>query len=277
MNPKNIQTTATVLRTARRYGYLVGYIALSFLFIILGILAQLFLDDTFTVVFLIGSGIVGFVFAIWNFVRQGKKYTASDNAMKEKTTYQDMSGDAVRFNAPEVSSEQVDLAGQEPIASVYPLMATGLVGLSFMGQTRVQNQENTMIVTKDYVIGVQIPITEGSSQGVASAATLIGAAVGADAAYQNSMVTMFAGGQLSAAVKEVLTKNTLVDISKKYYSYALPLASIDSVAVHAAAGNMFSIKIISDAYAREFLCKDAALVKSFVAGLKSVHVQVNQN
>lgn len=275
MNSGTIQKIATILRAIRRYGHLVGFLLLSLIFIALGIWAHGRIDDTTTIVFLFVAGVLGIVFTIWNFIRQGKKYTGSDNAMKEKVTYQDTSGDAVQFSGP--TGATTDLTNQEQIAAVYPLMALGVVGVGFFGQTKVKNQENTIVLTKEYLVGLQIPITEGSKQGIGSAATLIGAAVGADAAYQNTMTSIFAGGELGQAVQEVLAKHSMVELTQKYYSYVLPLSSVESVTVRSVGAGTYRIKIVATNVSKEFGCKNAALVQSFSAGLQSLGVHIQQS
>lgn len=238
MDSKDLQTATGTIRSYKRWTQLIG--GVFFTLVIAGVGFWMIMSDSQTAhgtplavyapyAFLVASIVL--IISIIFFVRQGKVFSAQNNAAFGKVSYQDTTGDAVRM-APLVDASQgsADLSAQHPLATLTPVMANGLHEVGGAGQTTLHNQENAVILTEQYLVAVQIPVTEGSQEGLGGLAGLAGSLMpGAGADTLNTVMTGLNSGATAGAALKIIGESTVADIAQKYYSFVVQRSDITSI------------------------------------------------
>jgi hypothetical protein len=225
--------TIGYINTASRISKLISGIILSLVLIAMGIFFIVIAPTTVIVYLLPIGGVAFLTLTIIIFIRQSKKPSASEDAAAGKLTYANFTQDSMRYAAPKGAATTPAAHGTVK-AWLAPAMPSGVVSVTLLGQGTYTRQENTVLLTDDALVCLQIPPTQEATSD--SVVGTILSVLPTDATTKNMFTSSFDRSSLRETVESEVATNSIETLMQKYYSFSIPFSEVASIEFHRIGG-----------------------------------------
>jgi hypothetical protein len=227
------ETVETINKTIR-ITRLISSVIVCLVIIGAGVLMWIAMPIAPVGLFLSIGGVVFLALTIIVFVRQSRRPTAAKDAAINKTTFANFTMDSVVYAAPKGTSPVISASHGAVRAWLAPAMPSGITKVGVLGQAALTRQENTLLLTDDAIVGLQIPPTQQST-----GSSIIGSILSAlptEADTKNMLTSSFDRGSLRETVAAEIAANSVETLMQKYYSFSVPYSEITAVEFHRIGG-----------------------------------------
>ena len=229
------------------------------------LIAKLFLPQLPSDIFIFSLfGAAFIVFGIIRFKRQGYRVAAHENDAHGKLIYQNTDGNSVRYVAPaNVKGSNLIAPSLSETVSAWlsPVVSNKNLSIEFLGRTTQRGVENSLILTQTCLLAVMI-VPEGQDQNAITATVQL---VPADSLQKSLVNSMINRQEISDAADKAVRELTPSQITRKFYSFSIPLTDITSISIRSLGRFRLTLK---DGISFIWTHHDRAATEAFIASVR---------